>query len=851
MADTDYPALVAQLDLPTKVTLLTGATAFTLAPCPEIGLAELRLSDGPTGVRGLKFSGGRTVALFPNATLLASAWSEDTAYQVGRVLAEEAMAQEIHVVLGPTINLHRSLLGGRLFEAYSEDPLLTGKLAAAYVRGLQELGVGACLKHLIANESETDRNTVNSVVDEATLRELYLLPFEIAVAESDSWSIMAAYNDVNGVAATEQQHVNNEIVKGEWAYDGLIMSDWFATKTAGPAANGGLDLVMPGPEGPWGDALVTAVRAGEVDERTIDDHLVRLLRLADRVGALGTPRDYPGDLPTPDSPIRREQLTRLAAQGMTVLTNRDAVLPLEGAGTVALIGRHAIDTIDMGGGSAQVNPPYQVSVAEGLTARLGDRVTVTDGVEVRNRPTPARGDILTDPDTGAPGVRFTLLDSGGAVIEERHSRNASTMVGFDDDFDATVATIRFRARINLTGPVEIGAIGAGSWELTVGDRTIRYQLTVTGTGFGEEILAPPTDTDVVDVSGDDVIDGAIILRPPAQTSTLETTGADQVEGTVNPMAGVGLFGIVARTAPRNPDEVIAAAARAAAADVAVVVVGLTEEQETESVDKSTLRLPGQQDDLVTAVAAAARKTVVVVNAATPILMPWRDQVDAILWAGLPGQEGGHAVAAALLGEIEPAGRLVTTFPTDDAATPAWSVTPVDGKVTYDEGPFIGYRGHYAGRAPAPAFWLGHGLGYSTWEYGEPRVSLDGDSATVSVPVTNTGERTSREVVQVYFQPVEPDQPVRLVGWQPVEAAPGESVTADVTTNPLLWRRWDADRNGWSQLSRTGELLVARGLGDIQRSIKVEPGATGTGNPPQPEAGVPFEGGDADRQRRSS
>src|ERR687889_2527959 len=191
MAGTDYAALVAQLDLPTKVTLLTGASAFTLAPEESIELGELRLSDGPTGVRGLKFSGGRTVALFPNATLLASAWSEDTAYEVGRLLAEEAMAQQIHVVLGPTINLHRSLLGGRVFEAYSEDPLLTGRLAAAYVRGLQDHGVGACLKHLVANESETERNTVNSVVDEATLREVYLLPFEIAVDDSDPWSVMA------------------------------------------------------------------------------------------------------------------------------------------------------------------------------------------------------------------------------------------------------------------------------------------------------------------------------------------------------------------------------------------------------------------------------------------------------------------------------------------------------------------------------------------------------------------------------------------------------------------------------------------------------------------------------------
>src|SRR5215212_6342803 len=448
---TDYDVLIGKLDLPAKVRLLTGASAFTLAPEPEIGLAELRMSDGPTGVRGLKFSGGRTVALLPNATLLASSWSDEVMREVGEILAEEAQAQQIHVVLGPTINLHRTPLGGRLFEAYSEDPLLTGRLAAAYVRGLQDLGVGASLKHLVANESETDRNTMDSVVDETTLGELYLLPFEIAVAESNSWSIMAAYNDVNGVAATEQQHVNNEIVKGEWGYDGLIMSDWFATKTAAPAANGGLDLVMPGPEGPWGDALLAAVRAGEVDERTIDDHLVRLLRLADRVGALGTPRDYPDDLPAPDSPVRREQLTRLAAEGITVLTNRDGVLPLDRTGTVALIGRHAVDTIDMGGGSAQVNPPYQISVAEGLTARLDDRVTVTDGVEVRTRPTPARGGILTDPETGEPGVRFTLLDADGAVIEERHSGNASTVVGFDDDFDATVTTIRFRARINATG----------------------------------------------------------------------------------------------------------------------------------------------------------------------------------------------------------------------------------------------------------------------------------------------------------------------------------------------------------------------------------------------------------------
>src|SRR5918997_5000819 len=261
---TDYSELIERLDLPTKARLLTGATTWTVGPEPSIELGEIRVSDGPTGVRGLKFSGGRAVALFPNASLLASAWSEDTAYEVGRLLAEEALAQQIHVVLGPTINLHRSLLNGRVFEAFSEDPLLTGRLAAAYVRGMQDNGVAACLKHLVANESETDRHTADSVVDEATLRELYLLPFEIAVADADAWSVMAAYNDVNDVPATEHDHVINGVLKGEWGYPGLVMSDWYATKTAGPAANGGCDLVMPRPARPWGPTLARGVAAGGV-----------------------------------------------------------------------------------------------------------------------------------------------------------------------------------------------------------------------------------------------------------------------------------------------------------------------------------------------------------------------------------------------------------------------------------------------------------------------------------------------------------------------------------------------------------------------------------------------------------
>jgi beta-glucosidase len=794
-----YRPLIGQLDLAQKVRLLTGASTFTLQPEARIGLAELRFSDGPTGVRGLKFSGGRIVALLPNATLLASSWSEDTLAEVGELLAEEALAQQIHAVLGPTINLHRSPLGGRLFEAFSEDPLLTGKLAAAYVRGMQSRGVGACLKHLVANESETDRRTVNSVVDEATLREVYLLPFEIATVEANPWSMMAAYNNVNGVPATEQDQVINQIVKGEWGFSGLVMSDWFATSTAAAAANGGLDLVMPGPNGPWGEALVQAVRAGEVDESVVDDHVCRLLRLAERVGALGTPRGHPVGLPAPYSAVRKEQLKRLAAQGMTVLSNKDAVLPLNRVQTVALIGRHAIETIDMGGGSAQVNPPYQTSIAAGLRSLLGDRVRVTDGVEVRTRPVPARPEYVADPETGIHGAQFTLRAADGTILDERRGPQATTLVGFDDGLRGKVASIGVRARVQIGGVIEIGGIGAGHWEFQIGAHAFDYDLAVSGSGFGEEVLAPPAQTRRFELKPGELVDATVTL-------------ASADKGSVG-----GRFGLIVRQAPRDQAEVIAEAARAGAeADVAVVVVGLTEEQETESVDKSTLHLPHLQDELVRAVAAAARKTVVVINAATPVILPWLNEVEAVLWAGIPGQEGGDAVAAALLGDIEPAGRLVTSFPSEDGAAPAWTVTPENGELRYSEGPFIGYRGYAAAKAPAPAFWFGHGLGYSTWEYSD--ASLEGTG--VSVTVTNTGARPSREVVQVYFQPVETDQPVRLVGWTSVTLAPGGSQRVVVETDRRMWRRWNTETSTWDTLSGGGQFIIGRGLGDVRAALKV-------------------------------
>ncbi|WP_239132331.1 beta-glucosidase family protein [Paractinoplanes durhamensis] len=795
----DYDELLRALDLPAKVRLLTGASFAALHGDPAIGLAPMTFSDGPTGVKGQSMSGGPLACLLPNATALAGTWSEELLLAAGELLAGEAVRQGVHVVLGPTINLHRSPLAGRVFESFSEDPLLTGKLAAAYIKGVQKRGVGTSLKHFVANDAETERQTVDNRVDEATLREVYLLPFEIAIEDADPWTLMAAYNAINGVTATEHDALLNGVVKGELGYHGLIMSDWFATRSVAAAA-GGLDLVMPGPYGPWGQALVDAVAEGAVAEEAIDDHVRRLLRLADRVGALGSPRAHPEDPPAPDDPQRRAQLRDMAAAGMTVLTN-DGVLPLGSENRIALIGVPATDTVLLGGGSSMVTAPHQVSIADGLTAVLGDRVRFAGGVEVRTTPAPARAGFVTDPVDGRPGIRVRLMTGDGDELTDDHMADAQRIIGFDSGLAGPVGRVRLSARLDHKGPVQLGVLGLGSWVLTAG--ALHEEFVVEPlTGIpGEAILAPRPHTLIVD------LDGPVVVEAELDLGRTEHA----------------LVGLIARPAPKTDEEAIADAVRAArGADLAVVVVGLTDEQETESRDKTTLALPGAQDALVEAVAAVAPRTVVVVNSATPVLLPWADRVDAILAVGLPGQEGGHAVAAALLGDLEPAGRLVSSWPIADGAGPAWSVTPEAGVLEYAEGPFVGYRGHAAGRAPAPRYWFGHGLGYGRWEYADARADLAGPAPRVTVAVRNLATHTSREVVQVYFQPADAGQPVRLVGWAGAEVGPGATADVTVECDARLWRRWDTSAHRWADLDLAGELLIARGLGDIRLRAAVEP-----------------------------
>jgi beta-glucosidase len=797
---------VRELDLEAKVTLLTGAAAFSLHGNDAIGLRPMIFSDGPTGVRGSEFVGGKRVALFPNATLLAQAWDETAAERVGEMLAGEGRSQDVDVVLGPTVNLHRSPLGGRLFEAYAEDPLLSGRLAAAYIRGIQRYGVGACVKHYVANEAETERRTVDVRVTRAALRELYLLPFEICVADAQPWTIMAAYNNVNGVAATEQDELNNGVLKSEWGWDGVLMSDWGATKTAASAANGGLDLVMPGPRGPWGDQLVAAVRSGDVPEATIDDHLTRLLRLAGRVGALdGIPVQRTAELGPvvePDAVEMRLALRNLAAAGMILLKGQD-VLPLQDSlittdSPLVVIGRHALQTALQGGGSASVRPPHEISIAEGLEEALGEtRLRVLDGVSVRRNPAAAAPELIIDPQTGSSGMRITSFDGSGVELASTSSEVGEFLLGMSDGPHKGAREIELSAE--LVAPpgaaMEVGVRGVGEWTLSYGEETHTFVNALLPGDLAEVgFMSPPTWTEVVEAA-------------PGRILVARLTISERIS-----LAGL----IVQPVAPPDEELIAEATQTARDAELAVVVVGLTAEQETEALDKKTLALPGRQDDLVRAIAGTARRTVVVINAASPILMPWLDEVDAVLWVGLPGQEGGHAVADVLLGKSEPTGRLVTTFPAVDGDGPAWNVTPEAGRLDYSEGTRVGYRG-WSGSDVQPAFWFGAGLGWGVWDYRSAEHLRDEDGESLAVVLANTADRPSREVVQIYWRPVE-SAPVRLVGYAIAdEVVPGEQRTVSVPCDSRAFRLWDEAASDWVTPSG-GTFLIARGLGDVRLEI---------------------------------
>lgn len=807
--DTALQRRVNALTLERKVLLLTGRDIWSTWPIPEIGLRPIVVSDGPSGVRGARWDEREPSLNLPSATALSSSWDPDIARRYGAACAAEARRKGVHVVLGPTINLHRSPLGGRHFEAFSEDPRLTADLAAAYVTGLQENGVGAALKHYVCNDFETDRFTVDVRVSERALREVYLLAFERAVVESRAWLVMSAYNGVNGARATENDLLQTPL-KDEWGFDGVVVSDWTAVRSL-ESARHAQDLVMPGPEGPWGDALVAAVRAGEIEEKVVDRKVLRLLRLAARVGALD------GVGPERPAPARAEDgvaLAREAASAGTVLLRNDGALPCPpgDVARIAVIGQNAEVARTQGGGSATVVPARVVSPLDGIRAAYPDaEVTYTLGAVVQEEVAALAPERLVNPVTGGPGVHVRFLDAGGRELAAEE-RLATDLVWLGGDAPiARSARLELRTRYTpaTSGPVRLGFAAVGTGRVSVDGRPL----------FAETV--EPTSDDVA----------TLLLAPPSASRTLHLAAGVPVDihaeydlaDRTGPLAHTLSFRLGTAPVPDDADDLVAAAADAArAADIAVVVVGTTPTLESEGFDRTSLDLPGRQDDLVRAVAAANPRTVVVVNAGAPVLLPWREQVAAVLVTYFGGQEYGHALADILTGRVEPGGRLPTTWPAATEDTPVLAVTPVDGTVRYDEGVHVGHRA-WLRAGTTPAYPFGHGLGYTTWELArldvDPTLGADG-AATIHLTVANTGARTGKQVVQVYAERPESrvDRPERwLVAHAPVWAEPGGIAPVTLTVPARALAHWDG---GWRHEPGDYTLRVGFSATDLRRTTTV-------------------------------
>ena len=754
----------------------------------------MHVTDGPSGARGsgLPGGGGPPSLCLPCGTAIGATWNPTTAEHLGALVGQEALDRGCRGLLAPTVNLHRSPLAGRNFECYSEDPLLSGRLAAGYVRGVQAKGVFATVKHFAGNDAEFERGTINSVIDERALRELYLLPFEMAVREGGALAIMTAYNRLNGRWLTQQPEFLLDILRDEWGFEGLVMTDWFAVAETTTSLGAGLDLEMPGPGRALGPHVAAAVRGGELAEADLDAAVFRLLSGLDRIGVLDAP-EAAQDLKAPST--QSLHLLRQAAAESMVLLSNDGVLPLSltSLHRLAVIGPHAVAPSVMGGGSAQVTPYPITTPLHALSAHCGADVEIVfeRGCEVSSAPAVVGEAVLRAPD-GFRGERFVGTEFAGPSVET----------------------------LELSG-LRMVSFGSLAPESVTGD----WSMRVTGTVIPEEsgtfhLALAQSGSARLFVDGELLLDG--FTNPPPRggrdffgqasqdlVADVVLERAEPVELTVEfarTRDGLSGFRVGFRTA--DQDALLERAVAAASdADVVVVCIGTTGETESEGHDRQDLHLPGRQEELIRRVAAVNDRTVVVVNAGAPIDMSWADDVASVLQCWFGGQEMGTALADVLVGQTEPGGRLPTTFPFRLEHSPSHANFPGEnGELRYGEGVFMGYRG-YEHSDRLPRFPFGHGLSYTTCVIGKPTLSADtlapGAPIIVSVPVVNTGGRGGSEVVQAYVAPESTRlarPPKELKAFAKVWLEPGETKTVDLVLDARSFAYWDPGQDDWDEVT---------------------------------------------------
>lgn len=783
--------LIENLSVEELARFTAGADLWTVAGNDRVGIPAITVTDGPNGARGsgLLATGTQTSVCVPCGTALGATWNPELVERVGEVLGAEARTKGARVLLAPTINLHRSPLAGRNFECYSEDPLLTAHLAKGYIAGVQSQGVAATAKHFVGNETEFRRFTSNSLIDQRALRELYLLPFE-ALVTSGVWALMTSYNRVNGEWPAESQTLLGDLLRGEWSFDGLVMTDWFGTTDEVLSPNAGLDLEMPGSARRFGAKLAEAVEAGNLDKDVLKSMVRRWLTLIDRVEGW---EDVAAPERSVDLPEHRD-IARQASVESIVLVSNDGLLPLapDVSRTVALIGSNARHPQILGGGSSQLRPHYTHSILEKLQARYGDSLTFSLGRDLDLSIRPLDQAFALNHE-GNPGVDVEVFDNGGwegNPTVRLSFENMRVVFAESPGNGVNVDDFSFRASTVIENPVS----GTHTFTLVqVGQARLKVNGEVVLDGISE---VPPSGTQFFGLGSAELV-VELDLEPGPISVEVEYTSAGSIM----------LHGCQVGYKPPVVGDPLADAVDAARrSDVAVLVVGTTADWESEGSDRQSIELPADQNDLIEAVCDANPKTVVIVNSGAVVDMAWLNRPAATLYSWFGGQEMATAIDEVLHGLSDPGGRMPTTVPLRIEHNPSYGSFPGENNaVPYAESVFVGYR-WYQHRHIDVKVPFGHGLSYGETKFCEPalvgftskapipgRLDLDPIVGSVSLTVENLSERSISEVVQVYIRPESPrlQRPVReLVAFAKVHLSPREQKDVSIQLPARAFACWD-------------------------------------------------------------
>ena len=803
--------VISNLSLEQKVSLLSGFDNWHTPDIKKFGIPKIKMSDGPNGVRG-DSSTKQSSACFPSPILLGATWNEKLIKKIGSATGEEALFKDVDVLLAPTINLHRHPLGGRHFECYSEDPILTSKIACAYVSGVQSKGVAACLKHFAGNDTEYERHLVSSNIDEKTLRELYLYPFEMGIKKAKAKVVMSAYNKVNNIYCSSHDELINKILKKEWKFDGYVVSDWGAALETVENANGGLDLEMPGPAKTWGKNLVDAVKAGLVEEKKIDEKVKRILTVAKFTDRFNRKRISERSI---DKKSHRKLIKKTAIEGMVLLKNED-VLPLDRnkISNIALIGPNVKDSQIIGGGSAGLNPHYEIHPLEGVSNFLKDekvKIHYAKGCHVDKYLPAFEKDICYVQGKKEKGFEvefFRGKNFDGEPIERKvlNGNRFWALQGFAREFldekERPELSVKFSTtyKPSISGEFEFEVFSIGLSRIKINGKELvdNWSSQKKGEAFFGFACAPKRNK---------------IKLTKGKEYLVEVEY--EFEGRFPAIQ----FGC----RPPDPKNLLEEAVKIAKqSDAVVLVVGTNSDWETEGNDRKGLGLPSDQDVLIRKVLAANKNSVLVLNTGSPVSMPWIKSCPAILQTWFPGQEFGNALSEILFGKESPSGKLPTTYPKKLSDTPAYSCYPGKNlQMDYKEKLLVGYK-WYEKKKIEPLFPFGHGLSYSKFELKKVSLLKKKHEIKIKVKLKNIGNFSTFETVQCYLErkAVKADTPKKkLVDFKKLKVTKDKSKKLTLKVSKRDLSEWDVKKSKW-EIAR-GDYVIHVGTSVRDISITEE------------------------------